>query len=107
MKLNVTNRLNISRIFPKKGTILRQLMVKDMIEKIKFTPEEIKKLDFKQDPKTGAVTYNYAQNNLIVLDVQFTKEEMAILREQMGLLDTESNVTQDMLDICLLIKNEK
>lgn len=106
MKLNVTNRINISRLFPNKGTIQRQLMVKDMIEKIKFTPEEIKKLDFKQD-KSGAVTYNYAQNNLIVLDVQFTKEEMAILREQMGLLDTESNVTQDMLDICLLIKNEK
>jgi hypothetical protein len=32
---------------------------------------------------------------------------MDILREQMGLLDTESNVTQDMLDVCLLIKNEK
>jgi hypothetical protein len=101
MKLNIVNRLNIARFFPREGGILQQLLVRDITKKIEFTQDEIKEIGLKQS--NNQLTWNPEKD--FEKEVNFSESEINFLKDQIDLLDREKRITQDMLDLCLLIKN--
>jgi hypothetical protein len=101
MKLNIIKRLNLARLFPKEGGILQQLLIRDIAKKIEFTQDEIKEIELKQSG--NQITWNPEKD--IEKEINFSESEINFLKDQVTLLDNEKKVTQDMLDLCLLIKN--
>lgn len=103
MKLTIIERLNLPRLFPKEGGIIQQLLVRDIAKKVEFSQEEIKDIDLKQEG--NQITWNPDKN--VIKEVDFSESEIAFLKDQVVLMDKEKKITQDMLDLCLLIRDEK
>lgn len=104
MKLSVLNRLNLARLFPQEGGILQQLAIKDIAKKIEFSPEEIKNIGLKQVGNN--ITWNPTKTGLEI-EITFSESELSILKQQVEKMDKEEKITQDMLDLCLMVRNEK
>ncbi|MDD4026992.1 MAG: RNA-binding protein [Candidatus Shapirobacteria bacterium] len=103
MILKIADRLNLARLFPQEGGILTQLTVKDIAKKIEFSQEEIKDIELKQNGQM----LRWNPKKEIEIDVEFSSAEMNFLKERVESLDKEQKVTQDMVDLCLLIRNFK
>lgn len=101
MKLTVLSRLMLGKIFPQTEGILQQSMIRDISKKIEFSQEEIKKLDLKI--KEGMIKWN--PNKEFTVDVDFSETELSFLRDCVDKMDREKTITQNMLEVCLLIKS--
>lgn len=103
MKLDILNRLNMVRLFPKTGGILQQSLVKEIAKKVELSIEEVTQIELKQIE--DQITWNPKKD--FEKEVDFTETEMTLLKEQVEVMDKEQRVTQDILDLCLLIRNFK
>lgn len=115
MKLTVSERLNLS--IPQKGSIEGQLLVKSITEKITLTKEEIKKIggkDLKTDitcPHCGQLIREVLpggfswQDDNYEKDIEFTKEELIVLKKEVDKVSQEEQINQKNLSVCLKISN--
>jgi len=103
MKLNILSRLNIARLFPRESGILQQMLVKSIAKKVEFSKEEIERIKLRQEGENIV----WEPKNDFEKDIDFTDAEVQLLRDMVDLIDREKRITQDMLDICLLIRNSE
>lgn len=104
MRLSYLERLLIGNLYPKEGDILTQLLVKSIKEKVKLTKEEIKKIGLQKYPN-GKLRYESKKEKEI--KINFTEDELKLLKEQVNRLDEQKKVTQELLNLCVKIKEEK
>ena len=102
MKLTLKERLVLPRLYPQKGNLLSQITIRDINEKIKVDKIEVKKVSLKSNPK-GGLTWDSKKAKDKTID--FTEVELNFLKDQVTRLDKEENVTPDILDLCLKVKN--
>jgi len=114
MKLKVLERLSLP--MPQAGSIEGQLLVKSIIEKVSLTQEEIRKIkgrDVKNDlvcPFCKNLIKEvepgfFWEDNEYEKDVEFTQEELTILKKQVDQLSSEGQINQQNLSVCLKISN--
>ncbi len=96
LKLNIKERVILSDILPQAGHKLQQIIVRSLLAKAEFTPEEIDKygLTFSSH---GVVWNEIAKT--ATFEIEFSETEISILRESAILLDKEKRVTQHNLSL--------
>ena len=99
--LTVKERLLISQIYPEKSSITDQTIVRDIMRKLEITQEEQTEIEFKTTPQ--GFTWNQEKEK--VSAVEFTDAELNLLKNQVNNLDKEQKVTQQLVELCLKIKN--
>jgi len=102
MKLTLKERLSLPRLYPRKGSLLAQLTVREINEKIKVGKDEVKEVGLKSDQR-GSLTWDKKKAKDIEID--FTEVEINLLKDQVKRLDREEAITPDMLDLVLKIKD--
>lgn len=103
LKLTISDRLQLARLYPQKESLKNQILIKDIQEKVKITQEELEKYEIKEDK--GLILWNKEKAEEKAVD--FTDMEIALLREQIKSLDEKKEVTQNILDLCIKIQTEE
>jgi len=99
--LTVKERLLISQIYPEKSSLTDQTIVRDIMRKLEITQDEQTEIEFKTMPQ--GFTWNQEKEQ--VKAVEFTDAEINLLKNQVNNLDKEQKVTQQLVELCLKIKN--
>jgi hypothetical protein len=99
--LTVKERLLISQIYPEKSSLTEQTIVRDISRKLEITQEEQTEIEFKTMPQ--GFTWNQEKEH--VKAVEFTDAEINLLKDRVNALDKEQKITQQILELCLKIKN--
>lgn len=106
MKLTILDRIIISQLYPQKSNLIQMTLVEDITKKVKIGQEEIKEIELKVEPTTNGISYNWNKDKAKDLNVDFTKEEIELLKSQVEELDSKKEITRELLDICKRIKQE-
>ena len=103
MKLSTKDRLIMSGLYPRESNIIDQVLIKDIKIKVDLTQSEFKAIDFK------IVGDKYTWNNKKGKDkeIDFTAAELNLLRTQIDKMDKEKKITQEILSLCLRIKENQ
>lgn len=103
MKLSVKQRLNFSVLYPQEGNLIIQLLVKGIAEKVGLKQEEVEAIELKQEGDR----LTWKEEKAADKEISFSETEHNFLKQQVAKLDEEGRVTQDLLDLCLLIQDAK
>lgn len=99
MNLTIKNRLDLPNLFPEKGTLLEQTIVKDILEKIALTQEEIVRVNLKQ--LENRLTWD--ADKTIDKTVEFSTLELNFIKKRIDTLDKEGNITQSFVELSQLL----
>jgi len=105
MKLTIKERFSIIQLCPQKADILTQTIVREIIKKVELSQAEVEKINLR--PRADNQPGFQWDNVSGVKNVTFSGIELGVLRNEIEKLDKEKNITQDLLTICLKIKDEK
>lgn len=101
MNINLTlkERINFGALYPQKGNIVEQKLIRDIAEKIEISQGEMKEIELRA---TGTqVQWN--EKKAKDKKVEFTEMEMDLLKRQVRELDEKKEVTANILSLCLKI----
>lgn len=101
MNLSVKERLSILQMLPQSGSILEMVDIMEIAKKVRLTSEEKDKIEYKE--KDASVTWNVAKDE--GKEIEFSHEEVTILKSSVKRLDEERKVNPSNLDICLKINS--
>lgn len=93
MKWTIKDKILLGGILPKEGTLLTQVLCRDIKEKLTLTPDEVKDsgLESKEDRTTW--------NKNIEVKIQFTTDELDLLKSSAAQIDKDNQVNDDNLDL--------
>ncbi len=100
MKLTVKERMVLPALYPQKGNLLEQSIVKEITEKTTISEKEATDIKLQRTPRG----YQWDLKKEKEIDVELSKVEADFLKEQVSRLDKEKAITQELLDVCLKIK---
>ena len=100
MKITISERFQFINLFPEKSSILVQLTVRDIKNKIKLSDKEKLAINFKLKEKVATWDAKKADE----LEINFTDTEKKFLKDRVKQLDKENKITQALLSLCLKIK---
>ena len=101
LKLNIKDRLTMSSILPKEGSIISMTVTKDVMDKVKLSQAEMTKVGLKNSP-TGLSWDDKADKGKTI---EFTSAELEVMRGQITLLDNQKKITLELLPLCEKIRN--
>ena len=101
MTLYVKERLAILQMLPENGSLSEMVDVMEIVKKIRITQEERTKIEYKET--SGSIIWNISKDE--GLDVDFTFEEISVLKDAVSRMDREKKINMSILDVCLRIKN--
>lgn len=100
MKFTVKERIGISNVIPQSGSIDKQMIARDILQKAEFTDDERTIINLQRHPD-GRISWNPSRESL--KEIELTDVEIALLKNQVKELDEQELINQDTLDICLKI----
>lgn len=103
MRLTVKDRLKISDILPREANIMTQSVVREIIAKVTITQDEQKVYGMASTPNGWSWDSTKAQDK----DVEFSAVELGVLKAGVEKIDKENQVTLDLLDLCIKIRDAK
>jgi hypothetical protein len=103
MKLSIKHRISTSSLLPQTGGILEQMTSRDILKKVEILAEEAKEVNLR--PEGEMIIWDQDKDS--GKEVEFSPTEIIFLKDQVEKLDKEKKITPDILDICLLIKEQK
>jgi len=106
IKLTVKDRLTFQQLFPKQSNLINQTLVRDIDEKVSLTQEEQKLIGLKAG-EGGVVRWSNEADRNVSKNVKFTGAEINFLKAQIDRLDKEEKISQDILNLCLKIREAK
>lgn len=101
VSLTVKDRLVMRNLFPKETNLLTQILIRDMTEKVQLNQKDLDDIDF----TVVGTGYKWDEDKAKDIEVSFTDAELKILSDAVNELDKKNKVTQELLDICMKIKN--
>lgn len=96
MLLSVKERLNFSVVYPEKGNIVEQRLVKDIADKIELSQKEMEEIELKAMGDRVQWNEEKAKDK----EVEFTKMELDLLKRQVRELDGKKEITPNILSLC-------
>ena len=105
IKLSIIDRINFSVLFPQQGTILIQMIVRDISSKIEISADESKKIELKQ--VSDKLFWNVEKAGKLEKDFEFSEAEINFLKGRVDEIDKEGKVTLQVLDLFNKIKEAK
>ena len=105
LKLTVTERLVISNLFPEKTNLQNQIIVKDISESLQMTQEEMENIEFKVNPDNSSYSWN--KEKAVDKVFEISKSEIVFLQDRVNELDKKNEITAQIVDLCLKIKDLK
>jgi hypothetical protein len=103
MKLTVKERIVLAQLYPRESNLLTQTLIRDVSRKVQMDQAELKEIDFKSS-STGFV-WDGEKAKGKDKEIEFSEAELNMLKDQVERLDKEKKISQDLLDLCLKIKN--
>jgi len=94
--LTVPERLNFPEILPARGKTIEMEIVKNLIERVRFLPEEIEECEMADLPD-GRVKWN--NNKAKPREFQFESSEIAVIQKGIKALDDMENVSLRTLEL--------
>lgn len=97
LKLSAQDRFSLQTIMPQKGSMIDQMIVKELVERVKLSEAEVKKIQVEPNKvKWDAVSAR---------PYFFSATEMQFISTQADRLEAEKGVTQENLSLVLAIRN--
>lgn len=97
MILSISERIALPMLIPKTGNMIEIMLMKDLRNKLDFTPEEITDCGIKMDGEFIRWDKDTAT------DIQLSPEQISILKSQVKILDESKQITENILDLCVKI----
>lgn len=101
MNLNVKDRVAIMEILPQTGNISEMIDTMEIVKKVRITKEEKDKIGYRELSHSISWDANLDEGK----EVEFSFEELSILKAAVRKLDQEKRVNAANLDICLKINS--
>lgn len=98
--MSFKDRLVIGAIFPEKGGLLTQTMIRDIKEKVNITQEEFKEVGFIEINNMS----RWDQEKETPKDMTLTDMELEFLKGRVRDLDKQEAITQDIFDLCIKLQ---
>lgn len=98
--LTIKDRFALIGILPKQGDIISMMMVRDIETKMVMSPAEKEKHNFRKRPG-GGWEWDLPQKRK---KFTFSIAEMEVVRSQIGDLDRQKEISADILDFCILMR---
>ncbi len=102
LKLSTKDRVVFNGLFPQQNDILGQVVARDISGKIQLSQREIEKIELKR--RSSGQGFEWKEEKAKDVTVEFTSAEMEFLRTQVTRLDKAKQITSDILELCLKIK---
>jgi len=106
MKLTLKDRISLSSLYPQKGSMVDQIMVRDIAEKVKITQKEVKAYDIKSVQRGTISSTTWNPKKAKGKDIEFTPAELEFLRKRVEELDNKKEITVELVDLCLKLKEK-
>lgn len=103
--LNIKDRLMINQLLPEQGSLIQQKLARDIIEKVKIGQKEMKKVGLKttvDNKGRSSMTWNEKAKSK---SIELSEMEYDLLKDQIDRLDKDNKITQDILPMCVKIKD--
>ena len=100
MKLTISERFQFLTLFPEQGSLLVQLTIRDIVDKVNLNDKERKAINFKIVDTTATWDIKKAKE----IDVEFTNAELQFLKKRIQTLDEEGKISQQNLSLCLKLQ---
>lgn len=101
LKLNVSERLSISLLFPKEGSMLQQRIKKKIFERFDLSDEETETLNPQPNPRGPGVTWTQGAADKVGLKtIKLNDVEMKELEMYASNLDKDGKVPDDAYSLC-------
>ena len=105
MKLNVRERIEITNLFPQQHNIMTQTLVGDIGKKVRLSQKEADVIGLKRTTSDSAqLSWDAKLAEDVVIDVQFTKNELQFLKSQVAQYDEQNKITQGILSVCVKLQ---
>lgn len=101
MNLSVKDRIAIMDMLPQAGSISEMIDIMEIIKKVRLDQEEKSKIEFRESQ--GSISWNATLDK--GKEIEFSFEELSILKVAVKKLDSEKKVNAANLDICLKINS--
>ena len=96
MTLNVMERLLLLNILPTKGSILKLRLAREFSEKLSFTEEEHKKLNFKEVGES--VSWSEEATD-VFLKIEVGKVMLELIKDELTKLDESESLGVEHVDL--------
>jgi len=103
MKLGIKERLVFNQLYPRQSNLRDQIMVRDISKKVELTQDELKGLNVR--PEGNSIRWDPGKGK--PKEVEFSDAELDFLRSRVDELDKQKQMTTDLVDTCLKIKDAK
>lgn len=104
ISLSTGDRIHLQTLYPAQTGFLEAVMIKEIRLKTETSVKELEALGVKQNPAGGV---SWDSNNDKKKTIKFTLVEMEFLKKQVERFDKEKKITQNILDLCKLIKENQ
>lgn len=105
IKIEFKERLVFPQLFPMQGDLLSQVTVKEISEMVAVTQKEFTAVKWRAAPQGATWDVEKAKSKAKI--VSFTNSAIEFLKGQVDRLDKEKKITQDLLSLCLKIRDAK
>jgi hypothetical protein len=99
--LTVKDRLLVTQLYPKESNLVEQTIVRDISRKIEISQKEQEEIGLKAVQQG----FTWDQEKELVKQIELSDIELSLLRDRVNALDSEKKITQQILELCLKIKN--
>lgn len=103
MQLTIIERVLLSDILPPQGNKLQQIIVRSLLERIKFTKEE--NVEFEIVSTHNGIKWNAEKADSRTFKFILSEAEISIIKEASSNLDKEGRVNQQNLSLLEKIDN--
>lgn len=107
LKLNVSERLAVSLLFPKEGSMLQQRIKRKVFEKFDLSDEETKILNPKSTPGGGISWTKESADKVGLKLIKLNDVEIKELEKYAKEMDQQGKIPDDAFSLCEKILNVK
>ena len=96
LSLTIKERVLLPGILPSSGRKIEMILVRDLLERVEFTPLEIAEFNLK-DLGDGRIVWDPRRER--ALEIELTNQQIALLKKAANALDEAGKVTTDNLPL--------
>lgn len=96
LSLSIKERVLLPGILPNSGRKIEMILVRDLLERVEFTPLEIAEFNLK-DLGDGRIVWDPRRER--ALEIELTNQQIELLKKAANVLDEAGKVTTDNLPL--------
>lgn len=101
INLNIKERLSILQMLPDSGSLSEMIDIMEIIKKVRV--EQLEKDEIQYKETNGLISWDISRDK--GKDIDFSHEEISILKASVRNLDSNKKITPTNLDVCIKINS--